>query len=91
MDMPADFEWDNAKAASNLAKYGVSFEETLAVFADPACYVIETARPEDGEDRSKAVGMITGRLFTVVFVMRGETCRLISARRSNANEERSYG
>jgi uncharacterized DUF497 family protein len=39
--------------------------------------------------RRKAIGMIDGRLFTV-YVMRGEVCRIISARRANGREERIY-
>jgi uncharacterized DUF497 family protein len=51
--------------------------------------VIDTARPEDGEARQKIVATIDDRVFTVVFVMRDDACRIISARR--AKEERAYG
>ncbi len=91
MDTPADFEWDDAKAEANLVKHRVRFEVAVAVFTDPLHVLIDTARAEDGEDRQKAVGIVQGRLLTVVFVMRGGACRVISARRSNAGEERSYG
>jgi uncharacterized DUF497 family protein len=30
-----EFEWDDAKAESNLKKHGVSFDEAVTVFADP--------------------------------------------------------
>lgn len=53
--------------------------------------VIDTIRPADGECRYKAVGQINGKLYVVVFVMRDEVCRLISARRTNAKEDRIYG
>ena len=49
------------------------------------------ARERDGEDRQKIIGRLAGRLFVVVFVMRGTTCRLISARRTNSKEDRTYG
>lgn len=91
MDVSAAFEWDNSKAESNLAKHGLPFEEALAVFADALLVTVGTGRAEDGEERQEVIGTIAGRRFTVVFVMRGDTCRLISARRSNASEERSYG
>lgn len=88
---PRDFEWDDAKAAANLEKHGIPFPVAIAVFADPKVKILDTVRPQDQESRRKAIGMITNRIFTVVFVMRGEICRLISARRANAGEERAYG
>ena len=91
MEIPTIFEWDAAKAEANLAKHRVRFNVAIAVFSDPHHMVVETARPSDGESRQKVTGRIEGRLFTVVFVMRDDVCRLISARRSNATEERAYG
>jgi len=86
-----DFEWDEAKAAVNLSKHGLSFDYATRVFLDPDRLVIETFRPEDREDRLKVVGRIESRVFTVVFVMHGVVCRIISARRSNSGEEKAYG
>jgi uncharacterized DUF497 family protein len=91
MNPPVDFEWDDAKANANIAKHGVPFAFAARVFLDTDAAVIASIRPEDGEDRYKAVGRIEGKLYVVVFVMRGRTCRLISARRTNAKEERIYG
>lgn len=90
MRAPVDFEWDAAKARANEAKHGVRFEYATRVFADPARLDIDAARPEDGEPRRKCLGMIDERVFTVVYVMRGAACRLISARRANRKEERCY-
>ena len=89
--MPTDFEWDDAKAEANLAKHGIPFDEAAAVFVDPLCIVIDATRASDGEERQKVIGTIAGRVFTVVFVTRGDVCRIISARRANAKEERAYG
>jgi uncharacterized protein len=86
-----EFEWDDRKAALNIANHAFSFEEAQAVFLDPEVVIFDTFRPQDGEDRRKAIGMIKGRLFTVVFTRRGDRTRLISARRSNSSEEKSYG
>jgi uncharacterized DUF497 family protein len=85
------FEWDEAKALANLAKHGVPFDYAAAVFLDPDGIDFDASRPEDGEARRKRVGRIEGRLFTVVYTERGDLIRLISARRANAQEERSYG
>jgi uncharacterized protein len=91
MDTPTEFEWDDVKAAENFAKHSVSFWFARYVFSDPQRVIIDTVRPEDGEDRYKAVGRTKERLYAVVFVMRGEVCRLILARRTNAKEDRVYG
>lgn len=86
-----DFEWDDAKATANEAKHDLSFETAMAIFFEPDVVVLATIRQQDGEDREKAIGMIEGKLFTAVFHRRGNTIRLISARRSNASEVRAYG
>ena len=88
---PVDFEWDDAKACANETKHAVRFEYAARVFEDPARLDIDTTRPVDGEARRKCVGMIDSRIFTVVYVLRGEICRLISARRANSKEGRTYG
>jgi uncharacterized DUF497 family protein len=86
-----EFEWDEAKAESNLAKHRFSFEDAWEVFADPNVVIVPTFREGDGEDRFKAIGQISGRVFSVVYAERGDAKRLISARRANAKEERLYG
>ena len=91
METPSGFEWDDAKAEMNAVKHGVRFEVAIAVFLDERHVVMDTTRPQDGEERRKVVGTIQGRAFTVVFVMRGGACRVISARRANTSEERAYG
>lgn len=85
------FDWDDAKAASNLAKHGVPFDYAARVFLDEAVVDFDASRQADGEARRKAVGRIEGRVFTVVYVRRGETIRIISARRANAAERKAYG
>ena len=85
------FDWDDAKADANLAKHGISFLAAVAVFADPVLVELDTERVSDREVRRKAVGMIERRLFTVVFTMRNNMTRIISARRSNTSEKRAYG
>ena len=91
MQPPVEFEWDDAKAASNEARHAISFPIATLVFMDPNCLLIDASHPGDGEPRRKAVGVIQARLVTVVFTPRGNVCRVISARRSNSKEERSYG
>lgn len=85
------FDWDDGKADANLAKHGISFMAAIAVFSDPASVEVGTERDRDREVRRKAIGMIEGRLFTVVFTMRNDMTRVISARRSNTSERKAYG
>lgn len=88
------FEWDSAKAASNLHKHGVSFETAVRVFSDPQA-LLQLERIADGEERWRTVGRIEDHLILVVIhVVReddeGETIRIISARRADRRERRRY-
>ena len=74
-----DFEWDGAKAAANKSTHRVDFETAARVFLDP--YVQERQDDSDpSEQRLNAIGMVDGRLLFVVFTMRGNAYRIISAR-----------
>ncbi len=88
---PSDFEWDEAKAASNLKKHGFAFNEAVLIFEDRRRHEWDVTRDHELEERLKVVGLFRGQLFTVVFTVRGRVCRIISARRANPKEERRYG
>lgn len=85
------FGWDDAKAASNLAKHGVPFPYAVRVFLDPNLIDFDASKPGDGEARRKVVGTIEGRIFTVVYTDLDGVTRIISARRCNTREGRLYG
>jgi len=85
-----EFERDPAKAASNLAKHGIDFDEALAVFDDPRTSSVVDPRSY-GETRYIAVGMVEGRILAVVYTMRGnQICRIIGARRASRRERTAY-
>lgn len=86
-----EFEWDDGKDVSNLAKHGVPFDYAIAVFFDTARVDFDATRSADGEVRRKVIGVIEGRLYSVVYTFRKATRRLISARRANKKEEHVYG
>lgn len=86
-----DFELDDAKDRSNQTRHHISFAEAVAIFVDPRLVVLDASRERNHENRSKAIGMIEGRIFVVVFTRRGSATRVISARRANRAEERVYG
>jgi uncharacterized protein len=85
-----NFEWDGAKAAANVVKHGVACDFAIAVFQDRHCVEIDVTREIDKEARFKCIGLIDHRLFVVVFHWRDGVCRIISARRTNKQEERVY-
>ena len=89
--MPRVFDWDDAKAANNLAKHGVPFDYAARMFLDEAVVDFDASREADGEARRKAVDQIEGRIFTVVYAQRGDAIRIISTRRANAMERKVYG
>jgi uncharacterized DUF497 family protein len=85
-----DFEWDDAKAAANLLKHGVSFEEASAAFGDAFAIEFADDREDYGEERLVLLGMFEDRLLAVVHTMREHTVRIISAREAEPHERRRY-
>lgn len=85
------FEFDPKKAASNLKKHGVSFEEAASRLLDPLVRVQDDPDAE-GEVRLILLGMShAGRLLTVCYSLRGdEVIRLISARKATRKEMTNY-
>jgi uncharacterized DUF497 family protein len=90
--MALTFEWDAQKAAANLAKHGVAFEEALTVFADPLGRLEDDDRHSVSEPRLVLLGTTSAnRLLAVMFTERdAERIRLISARRATRSERRQY-
>ena len=88
------FEWDEAKAASNQRKHGIRFEVASEAFLDPFA-IMEQDRIENGEYRWRTIGMVKGYfLLVVASVPRdeegAEIIRIISARRADRHERRRY-
>lgn len=86
------FDWDPEKAAANLAKHGVSFEEAQSVFYDEYARQFYDEDHSETEDRFVMLGM-SNRLRTLVVCHceqeNGGCIRIISARKATARE-RSY-
>jgi uncharacterized protein len=81
------FVWDNAKRASNIAKHGIDFEDALLALQQPH---IEILTAKGNETRILAICPESGRLIAVVYTMRGDACRIISARAAHRDEQRLY-
>ena len=85
------FEWDAEKAAENLGKHGVRFEEAETVFDDPLSKTFLDPDHSEGEERYLEIGYSSlRRLLLVSYTERQGRIRVISARRATRNERRSY-
>jgi len=85
------FDWDPAKAESNLGKHGVSFPEAATAFGDPLSITVPDPDHSVGEARFILIGVTYGhRLVVVAHAESKESIRIISARAATAAERKSY-
>ncbi|MEI6335228.1 MAG: BrnT family toxin [Methylococcaceae bacterium] len=83
-------EFDSRKAASNLKKHGVPFEEAASCLLDLNALAYED-NDATGENRWVLLGMShQARLLVVIYTVRGESIRLISARKPTTKEANNY-
>jgi uncharacterized DUF497 family protein len=85
-----DFEWDDNKAAANLRDHGVSFEDAVTACRDPFAVEWIDARQVYGEERSALLGLCGRTVLYVAYTERGDSLRIISARRATKNEQDDY-
>jgi len=85
------FEWDETKAASNVSKHGVPFEDAVSVFGDPLALTFPDPDHSVGEKRMLTFGISReDRLLVVVHTERERTVRIISARKATRHERGIY-
>ena len=88
-----DFEWDDEKAAANVDKHGVSFDEAATAFYDEEGLLLDDPDHSEGEDHFIILGISSSlRLLVVVHCYRGDdaTIRIISARKALSSETVYY-
>jgi len=86
-----DFEWDPNKAAQNLRKHSVTFEEAATVFRDDLSITVPDPDHSMEEERFITVGLSSqNRLLIVSHAERGDCIRIISARELTPSERRQY-
>jgi len=86
-----EFESDDQKAASNLRKHGVSFDEAVSVFGDAMALTFADTDHADNEDRSRTYGISNNaRLLVVIHTERQNGIRIISARKATRYEKSIY-
>ncbi|MGP1386036.1 MAG: BrnT family toxin [Thainema sp.] len=85
------FEWNSDKAARNLEKHGVSFQEAMTVFNDPLSVTFPDPDHSIGESRYVIIGMSRfGQVLVVAHTDRADRTRIISARKATRSERRFY-
>ena len=89
--MSLRFTWDPKKAAANVRRHRVSFEEAATAFADANSLTILDPDHSQSEERFVLIGVSEqGRLLVVVHTERGDTIRLITARLVTRSERQAY-
>jgi uncharacterized protein len=85
-----EFEWDEEKAKTNLAKHRVSFLTAAEIFSNEILERIDD-REDYGEIRFIALGRVDTGIYRVVFTWRGENIiRIISAQKASRDEREIY-
>ena len=89
--MDPEFEWDAAKAKTNVRKHGIAFEEALTLFADPLARIFDDPDHSSEEPRELIIGhSAKHRVLIVSFAERGPRTRIISAKKATKRERHDY-
>jgi uncharacterized DUF497 family protein len=94
-DRTFEFEWDDAKAATNARKHGVSFDLARTIFADPLMLTIADLEHSETDERWFSIGRAANGLLVSVAYLWSEAdvatkIRIISARKATQTEIRQY-
>ncbi|WP_323763858.1 BrnT family toxin [Marinovum sp.] len=81
------FEWDEAKRQATLEKHGIDFVDAVEIFS--TTHLVVGARSEI-ESRKLAVGELDQETISVIFTIRDDAIRIITARRARRNEREQY-
>ncbi|BBD68759.1 hypothetical protein NIES4072_39150 [Nostoc commune NIES-4072] len=86
-----EFEWDKSKAAANLKKHGVSFEEAKTVFSNSLAVIFDDEAHSIDEQREIIIGHSQQNLLLLIFFTeRSNAIRIISARLATRREREDY-
>lgn len=85
------FEWDPQKAARNVKRRRISFDEAATVLDDPLSTTYPAEAHSEEEARFLTIGASQrGRVLVVAHTERNDTIRIISARRATRREREFY-
>jgi len=82
-----EFEWDLAEEEYNIRKHGIDFDQAAIALSRPH---LEARSDRNGEVRILAICPASGRIIVIIYTMRGQRCRIISARAARKDEQRAY-
>ena len=85
-----EFEWDENKNSSNIKKHGIDFNDAKHIFEDKQRKTSPDLRIDYGEDRWITIGKVIDTIMVVVYTIRSNVCRLISARYAKKKERDEY-
>lgn len=85
-----EFEWDEAKSDQCFRQRGFDFAYAVRTFVDPHRIIGPDHRQDYGEDRFRLLREIEGRVFVLIYTLRGPSMRIISARKANRREVTEY-
>jgi uncharacterized DUF497 family protein len=84
------FEWDSEKAAINLRKHNITFQEACEVFFDPFFCLVDSTAEDEAREGAIGYSERSRLLFVVHLVRQEETIRIISARPATTEERKIY-
>jgi uncharacterized DUF497 family protein len=84
-----EFEWDENKRRINLQKHDLDFANAHLAFTEDA-FVIPDDREDYGDDRYILLGLMRERIVVIAFTIRDDVIRVISMRKANKQEQKSY-
>jgi uncharacterized DUF497 family protein len=79
--------WDEMKRLSNIAKHGIDFKDAMAALTEPH---LQMSSNRQGEIRTLAICRHTLKVIAVVYTLRGDLVRIISARAARKHDKRDY-
>lgn len=82
-------DWDENKNKINISKHGIDFNDIVIAFENPLL-IKKDDRENYGEDRFIGIGKILSVEVVIVWTIRGDTIRIISARQANKKERKIY-
>ena len=85
MGRPDGFDWDDGKAIINVLRHGVPFEGAAIVLSGEVRVAVDAKHSDEEEIRFRAVGVLEGRRYLVVYTMREGLFRIISCWRVSKN------
>lgn len=85
-----EFEWDQDKSDTCFSERGFDFAYVIHAFLDDERLIQKDTRWDYGEDRYQLLGVVDGRIFFIVYTIRGSMVRIISARKANQREVQKY-